>query len=441
VEANPEGLILIQSGDKIARVIIYPFYLGQPITCEQFIHQLPTLFASVFPNARIQDTRRVQKLPDAVVSLMSYSANGKIGLANLLCWIDGRNGMFFAIAAPQERFNSQKETMVKVLETFVIIQPSIYTQWQDPKEYAFSLVLPRNWKVTGGLFRFAPLDTRPALEAISPDAQIRITVGDAEIPPFAVPNPSIGFREGSLHPVAGVRMMVMRYMPGVTFAKWYVMNKVTRGYSDLTFIEVRDRPDTVQIFNTIGAQFGLPGYYSRMSAGEVAFTCKKFGQLIHGYYFAATHLTQLIGIAGWGVPYLNGYLASAGKVGEAQSAFKLMMKSFRWNIQWLNMQIGIASGAGRIEAGAQEAISNIINDAYWNRQLVMDELSRKYQNMILGQTDTEDPLTGEKFKVAIGHNYYWRKEGTDVIVGTPIYEPPDIDFRPLKEYQPKIDFK
>lgn len=82
------------------------------------------LLASVFPQARIQTTRRRQQQPDEIFAAMTYSANGKTGRGNLLCSIFGLSGMFFAIAAPEEQFVSQKNTMIRVLEAFSFTQPS-----------------------------------------------------------------------------------------------------------------------------------------------------------------------------------------------------------------------------------------------------------------------------------------------------------------------------
>lgn len=70
--------------------------------------------------------------------------------------------------------------------------------WHDPREHAFSAEVPAGWTVSGGLFRFASVDVRPAIEVVSPEGKIRVTARDAEIPGFAAPNPMLemtGFRE------------------------------------------------------------------------------------------------------------------------------------------------------------------------------------------------------------------------------------------------------
>src|SRR5579864_5160092 len=61
-----------------------------------------------------------------------------------------------------------------------------FERFVDAKENAFSAEVPKGWKNSGGLFRFASVDTRGALESISPGGDIRVSWGDAELPPFTV---------------------------------------------------------------------------------------------------------------------------------------------------------------------------------------------------------------------------------------------------------------
>src|SRR5262249_9571849 len=275
-----------------------------------------------------------------------------------------------------------------------------------PREQAFSLEVPSPWKVNGGLFRYASVDVRMAWSTVSPDGQIRITGGDADLPVFTVPNNMLsfgGFTEGRWDsPGDGVQMMVRRYVPGTAFAKEYVTQKVARGCSDLTFTEMRERPDATRALNAILAQSGLS---VRLNAGEVAFTCRKDGQLMHGYYFAGTQLVQAAaGSALWNVEYLNGYLASGERVEQAQAVFGRIMQSIQINPQWAAMQNQIASNTSKIVSRANQEISKIINDSYWSRQRTMDEISRRRSNATLGVLDAVDPVTGRELKVESGSN-------------------------------------
>jgi hypothetical protein len=50
--------------------------------------------------------------------------------------------------------------------------------------------------------------------------------------------------------------------------------------------------------------------------------------------------------------------------------------------------------------------------------------------------DLVDPATGETYKAAHGHNYYWRQPHTGAVVGTQTADPPrpDVQFEPLREW-------
>lgn len=306
-----------------------------------------------------------------------------------------------------------------------------YVKWEDPKEKAFSLEVPKGWTVTGGLFRYASVDTRPGIVALSPDEKIRISIGDEEVPPFAVPNYMLemgGFAEGSWYsPGYGVNMMVLRYMTGAEFAEWYVNGILSAsGFADISFREIKDLPEATQAINQIYAQHGLP---VTLNIGEVVFDCSLEGQQVKGYYFAGT---QLGAETTWNVQYLYGCLAEASQEDLARSVFEHMITSFKVNPEWENMQNQIAGATSAIVTDTNNKISETIHQSYVNRQKSEDETSRKRSNANLGLTDVMDPETGETWKVTSGSNYYWRCGGN--IVGTEVYDSPGIDCVPVKEW-------
>ncbi|MBM3814450.1 MAG: hypothetical protein FJW20_22730 [Acidimicrobiia bacterium] len=128
--------------------------------------------------------------------------------------------MFWVVGAAMTCGAAERAVAVKV----VAHRPGLkFTRFTDSRENAFSVEVPQGWKTAGGLFRFASVDTRGTLETVSPDGEIRVSWGDATLPPFTVPNPMLamaGFREGSWYaPGYGVKMLVKRYTPGASFAE------------------------------------------------------------------------------------------------------------------------------------------------------------------------------------------------------------------------------
>ncbi len=363
---------------------------------------------------------------------------GELVIACALAWIPsahGTAGYFYASSAPAARYRNLEETFARILASFRVTGTAAaqaaapqarYVRWTDPRENAFSLEVPEGWQVSGGTFRFAPVDVRGAVEALSPDGQIRITNGDAELPVFT--GPMFGFPEGSWYsPGYNVQLFVRRYVPGPAFSAEYIRTKAARGCSNLTLTETRDRPDVVQAINNIYAQYGTRGIYIRLTAGETAFTCQNAGQPMRGYYFAGTQLTQA---AVWNVQYLCGYLAPADKAALAQSLLEHMVATVQPNPEWVAMQENIAANFSQIVSRTQHEISGLISSSYRNREATMDELSRRRSNATLGLEDVIDTATGRQIKVESSSNYYWiDQHGT--IVGTNTDTRPNLDFREL----------
>ncbi len=430
VTAQSDGLVRVASPDGAAFAVVQPFLLAQPSAARAWLAQAPARFAGLFPQGRVV---RVEPRPGRAEEAIASLAYGA-GQATALCVIAGRAGMFYAIAAPRAQFAARRGELVRVLGSFRYTQ-SDSVRWRDPRENAFSIEIPRGWKATGGTFRLASVDTRAVVDLTSPDGQIRITTGDAEVPTYTEPTQMLvmsGFREGSWYsPGYGVRMMVRRYMTGVDFAAEYVRQRIGARCAGLRVIETRDRPDVAR---QLGAIYSQGGFVSqRLTVGEAAFTC---GGSMRGLYLAGTQLTQMAGMPGglWQVPHLAGYVAPADQAPLAESVLRRAIETAELNPEWARMQQGVTAATSRIVSQTHAEISASINESYWNRQRSQDELSRKWSNVILGQTDVVDPATGEKWKVAAGHNYYWRKEGGNQIAGTDTWTRPDIDFTPLKEW-------
>lgn len=383
------------------------------------------------------------------VGTQAIRMNGHAGdrmMVIILTWIaspKGNAGYVYAIAAPKASYRQKEETFARILQSFQVAGtplthtqgPAIsYVRWQDPRENAFSLEVPRDWKANGGLFRFASIDVRASWETTSPDGQIRITGGDAELPTFAVPDATLqwtGFTEGRWYsPGYGVNMLVRRYLPGTAFVKEYVTQKVTRGCSDVAVTELRDRPDAVQAINAVYRQYGNTGFSTNLTAGEIAFTCRKSGQLMHGYYFASTQLTQAYGISLWNVQYLYGYLAASGKESLAQEVLDHILTTVETNPQWAAMQQNVTANTSKIVSRTNQEVTKIMSDSYWTRQSTLDELSRRRSNATLGVVDVVDPVTGREFKVESSSNYYWIDQH-GIIIGTQTDTRPNLDFREL----------
>jgi len=320
-------------------------------------------------------------------------------------------------------------------------QPGLkFVRFADPKENAFSAEVPQGWRSKGGLYRFASVDTRGALEITAPEGNARVSWGDAGLPPFTVPTRLLamaGFRDGSWYsPGYGVRMLVRRYEPGAVFAEDYVRSMVARrlGCESLSIASRASRDDLTEALNGLYAQFGAMGTNVREDAGEVRFTCMRDGQPWTGYYLAVTLFTSNSGGAMWHVEDVVGFAASESGLPAAQAATLRLMQTMQLNPAWVQMQAGITAATSQIVAQTNEKISSIIHDTFQNQQRTYDEVFRHDTNVRRGVTDVMDPDSGDSWKVQNDANYYWHKPGSNVIKGTNTYDSPGPGYEPLQEY-------
>jgi hypothetical protein len=214
-----------------------------------------------------------------------------------------------------------------------------YVSWNDPLENAFSLEVPSTWAISGGLYRYASADLRIAIQAVSSDGKIIVSIGDSRIPNFVVPNlilQSIGFKEDSWYsPGQGVNLLVKPYMTGKQYAELYVLSEVASLCSKLDIIAKNDLIDTSNEMNSIYSNYGMK---TSWNFGEVAFSCNASGELIKGYYYVGTKLTSWANSDLWRPEYLGGYFAPESAEAEAREVLQHMLSTNQANPEWLKQQ-------------------------------------------------------------------------------------------------------
>lgn len=443
VTANGTAITVHNAATK-AEVLIIPLLLQQGMPAAQVLRTVPRGLASNFPQGSLGEVKQLRAQPDEAAATMSFQQRDVTGQANLLCVMTGRTGMLYVISGPRERFAEDKPAMLAVLKSFSFTAPTAkadapgaapalaYTVWKDPNEGAFSAEVPQGWEATGGLSRRHPIDYRYCLRLTSPDQQIVVLCGDPNLYGYMQPLPRFGFPEGAMYPSgSGLMVQCKTYRSGARFAVEHVKRTLGNGLSQLVINTPRNLPDAAAVMNAGFAQRNLPMSFS---TGDVTFGGEYNGTPVRGYCTAGTVIARGLNGApySWGVETLYGYRAVAAQEATAQAVLAHLVQTFRIDPEWHQRQQGVTMTTLAIDREKTEAIAKMISGAFAYRNRVQDESSRKWSNAILGQTDVRDPNTGESWKVASGHNYYWRQG--DTIAGTATYDPPDIDFTPLDEW-------
>lgn len=346
VETPGQESIEIKSQNGSAFVIIYPFITDQQITAMKFLNKIPSMFASQFPGASIEGFQRLLERPDEVVMALNYSESGVQGSAAILCVLDNRSGMLFAIAAPTLEFNDTSATLIRILKSFSFIKPESsqtqnvqYVVWEDPEEEAFSLDVPVGWNVTGGLLEPNPGDLRLGVEIDSPDSKVGVVYGDTRIPLYislsGVPD-SPGLVDGTeYYPEYNLYLKAKQYMTGKEFAKAYA-DFVMKDIPGVVYNGDQDRLDLSQAINAVYRQSGLP---LEANAGETTFTIEVNGERWQGYCLAVTEMRDPgSGSYLWQVSKLIGYIAPDSRELLARSVLERAVNSFKYNSEWIQNQ-------------------------------------------------------------------------------------------------------
>jgi len=134
--------------------------------------------------------------------------------------------------------------------------------------------------------------------------------------------------------------------------------------------------------------------------------------------------------AGMNDAMIVGYRAANAKFEEAQPFMAQIASSI------VLTNAAEANGNNTLVRPKNNPLDNsAILKAGQNRQKTMDEVMRKDANARRGTVDLVDPSTGEKMNVwSQNKEYYWRRPGSNEVVGTDTYNSPGVGFVPLKKY-------
>ena len=454
------GRVVIQ-GQHGERTVIWPMYLER--------QQLDARGAAALVQRLAQslDGQLPWSAPEASSNVVRVTAKtSQRNAAAMLSWSVGPSGtsvFVYCVEAPPDAYRSSADAFVRVLRSFHIVQdPSMknaggaaganapaalnFVNWIDPHEGAFSVGVPQGWRVVGGAYRLSATDVRYGLVMSSPDGQVYVRVGDANIPMYTQPTQMLaaaGLREGGTYMIGdGTKMEIRRYIPGQQYAYFYVNEIVRRQCTDLRIISNSARPDLASKWTQMARNEVST---AQLTGGDAVFTCTLNGEPLQGKCIAVTAVLAPGSSPLWAVYRLYGFMAAPARQDDAVKVVTEAVTSWKFNPQWEAQQRGIANQAvqqdnlrsQQIQSRALAAIaedqrqtSETIMKGWEQRQKVYDEISRKRENAILGTLDVVDPESGRSYKVSNYGDYHYMSND-NYILSTNSANSPGPGFREL----------
>jgi PDZ domain len=237
-----------------------------------------------------------------------------------------------------------------------------WTTFTDPYEGAFTIDVPRGWKVAGGVVRKIPLIPNLVLRVLSPDRRTLIALGDPDSAPYNAPTAARDY----------VQRFTERAMSGAC--------------SGLKIVDVHDLPDVEQY-----ARANSIGTYNQWSAAQTEFTCS--GERQTGMSGEAIAVLQYMTTLRSGhAQVLAGFVTTTGQGEQADQLLNHIVQSLHQDPQWSERQQRLAQ---QLAAGAM---------ARWRGE------QRQFQQMDDAITNTGHFVApdGRRYDLDSRPRYQWR---------------------------------
>jgi hypothetical protein len=307
-----------------------------------------------------------------------------------------------------------------------------WVSFQDPFEQAFTIDVPKDWSVKGGLFRLGYSDERPMVDVNSPDRKINVRLGDVAIPSYSLPNKSHP-REGDVYDLgAQAQMVVASYRSGPQYAVLYGESRFKGVCPKLISEAVESVPP-------------LMGDYvvdqARSTVGEAAYRCGPRS----AYVYVKTSLYDGL----WQVHTLGSFVALPEQVTIARSMLLRMSESLRFNPRWLEYQKKMDQEALVYQKARQQVRLRALTAQVAQFEMKMQGMQRQVHaflnqeagrqaqvtavgNILTGVTPTVDPL-GNPHDVWTGPKSGYWINGKGEVVNSDLS--PGAGWQPMKPQQ------
>jgi len=292
-------------------------------------------------------------------------------------------------------------------------------KWEEPREKAFTLHIPKGWSARSQILRPNPVACVGFIEVSSPDKSMVVFLTNV-FPSHAEPSLSTRLRGLKLGDDAtdewGITWKVQYFMSGAKFLTKHVVP--SRGVMSTVESEKKVESKTNVLFNDVT---------ETLDCGEVEYTFRNPGEVTarRGYAAAITHRVGGRDTAVWTVEQVTLCESTPSRTAEARQALSIATTTFRYNPEWLQRQHAGNAERMRIITKTNEQVSQMLFDMNraWARS--RDRMMERGSKVRQGLIDVYDPVLDQvHYHVHdSGGNYYWIDNRGNITSTTTHYAP------------------
>ena len=319
-----------------------------------------------------------------------------------------------------------------------------YVDQQGIGREAFSLLVPADWRFTGGI-RWA-LDC-PAMPAV---LAFKMTKPDGAAEFEIFPNRMFSWTTDptvqSMFP-AGSRYLGAEVQPPVGAAEYLqrMLVRPRRGQAvGLQVVETTPLPELARAL--AGQAPPIPGATATTDAARIRIEYQQGGVPMEEDIYAVLQFVHIPfqGLYGvmtntiWTADQQFSFKARQGDLEAATKMFQTMAFSFRLDLQWFNKynqlvqqltqnqikQIESIGQLSRYISRTNDEISTMIRDSYEKQQATYDRLSSNFSQYIRGVDQYYDPIQEKPVELPSGYREAWTNPlGEYIVSDDPNYNP------------------
>lgn len=298
-----------------------------------------------------------------------------------------------------------------------------YKRMNEPREKAFSILVPANWKLKGGIFRVDPNRAGGPLNSMEAKCDLALTndaKGSVEFrihPDITYAIPGIGggfFPPGSNYQGAQVRP----YEEAPDYVR-SLFNTMRKNAKHVNFIAVKRLPGEIKSMNTgmaymnhLLAQLGMAEmrFEADAAAGVVEYTegSTRFREIV------LSGIVNMRGAYSWKNTRTLSFRAPLNQFDTWKPAMDIMRNSIRFNTAWFVREAQGQRERADIVRKTYEEIQRIDREIVKNTNTTRSKIMNDNYLVLTGQEEYVNPHSGKKELDTSAYKYRWVNPGGDV---------------------------
>jgi hypothetical protein len=301
-------------------------------------------------------------------------------------------------------------------------------------EEAFRMLVPKDWRVEGGIVWRPEISTLAYLQMRLSDPQGSSALEFFPTLPFTwSARGYLGFPPGSLY----LGSYVVQPLDPENFVRQLLLPEA-RGRVSPRVIRTDPLPE---LANQVAATVQEPGAVKQVMAARTRIEYQEGAKLFEEDIYSVIVYTQVPmtpGLTWWGPERLFGFRAEKGQLDRQAPLLQAIFASVRVSRLWFahvlqvreawiqNQMQAIRNAAelSRYIARTSNEISDMQQQAWENRQASEDRSARAFSEYIRGVETYRDPYAGREVQLPTGYSDVWAsRDGEYILANDPNFDP------------------